>query len=249
MTMSTLTEEGVMAVKTAICEALLSSRVEMKMQVRQCRCSAICLLSLTCLCKWQVNVPAVHAHISMQDERFHPHTPHAVTSGTYACGASCSGPRLLKAQHVLLQGKRIQDVANRMHVAVPKARDHAQRPPQIPASVLAARVAKQQQQPGATAAQAARKLERELQVGGKGLSGRRLRQPHVRGDWCARIVMGLSGRGWGAGTGSCALRLHCGRLGGWLCNLCLQLSLSAAGLKAIVLGGRCAWPCMPVCAW
>ena len=41
--------------------------------------------------------------------------------------------------HASLQGKRIGDVANRMHVALPKPRDGVTRPPTIPASVAAAR--------------------------------------------------------------------------------------------------------------
>ena len=61
----------------------------------------------------------------------------------------------------MLQGKRINDVANRMHVAMPKHRDGSSRPPNIPASVLAARLAKQQ---ASGAAQPAFKLERDLQV-------------------------------------------------------------------------------------
>lgn len=43
MTMSTLNEEGVMAVKTAACERLLASRVEMKLQV-------CCLWAAVVLC-------------------------------------------------------------------------------------------------------------------------------------------------------------------------------------------------------
>ena len=39
------------------------------------------------------------------------------------------------------QGKRIHDVVNRMHVANPKPRDAAARPPVIPPSVAAARAA------------------------------------------------------------------------------------------------------------
>ncbi|KAK9805965.1 hypothetical protein WJX73_009265 [Symbiochloris irregularis] len=95
LTMSTLTEENVMAVKVAACERLLAARVEMKMQ-----------------------------------------------------------------------GKRINDVANRMHVAMPKLRDGASRPPQIPPSVLAARAAK-----SSSTAAALRKTERNLQEenGGAGV--------------------------------------------------------------------------------
>lgn len=89
MTMSTLTEDGVMAVKQTACDRLLNFRVEMK-----------------------------------------------------------------------VAGKRITDVLNRMHVAVPKSRDSNVRPPVIPPSVLAAReaaaaaAAKQQQK---------RKTEKDLQ--------------------------------------------------------------------------------------
>ena len=45
MLMSTLNEEGVMDVKTAACERLLASRVEMKLQVGFC-CSFCCSLWL-----------------------------------------------------------------------------------------------------------------------------------------------------------------------------------------------------------
>lgn len=99
MTMSTLTEDGVMTVKQTACDRLLNFRVEMK-----------------------------------------------------------------------VSGKRITDVLNRMHVAVPKARDSQTRPPVIPPSVLAAReaaaVGKQQQK---------RKTEKELQEehGGAGEQYRR----------------------------------------------------------------------------
>ena len=41
-----------------------------------------------------------------------------------------------------LQGKRIKDVVNRMHVAVPQARDTLSRPPVIPAGVAHARAAR-----------------------------------------------------------------------------------------------------------
>lgn len=41
-----------------------------------------------------------------------------------------------------LQGKRIKDVVNRMHVAVPQARDRVSRPPVIPAGVAQARAAR-----------------------------------------------------------------------------------------------------------
>ena len=43
---------------------------------------------------------------------------------------------------LVLQGKRIQDVAFRMHVAQPKPRDRQGRPPVIPADLAAARARK-----------------------------------------------------------------------------------------------------------
>ena len=58
----------------------------------------------------------------------------------------------------MLQGKRINDVVNRMHVAMPKPRDGAARPPVIPASVQQARAH------GETAGKAKRKTEKDLQV-------------------------------------------------------------------------------------
>jgi hypothetical protein len=99
MTMSTLTEEGVMAVKQTACDRLLNFRVDMK-----------------------------------------------------------------------LAGKRVTDVLNRMHVAVPKPRDRQARPPVIPPSVAAARAAAA----GAAAAAAAaakRKTEKDLQEEHGGAGG------------------------------------------------------------------------------
>ena len=66
--------------------------------------------------------------------------------------------RLRQAHTNTLQGKRINDVVNRMHVAMPKARDAMARPPVIPGSVAAARG-----QPQVPAA-AKRQTERDLQV-------------------------------------------------------------------------------------
>ena len=48
----------------------------------------------------------------------------------------------MKALLLLLQGKRIQDVAFRMHVAQPKPRDRQGRPPVIPTNLAAARARK-----------------------------------------------------------------------------------------------------------
>lgn len=59
--------------------------------------------------------------------------------------------------HYPLQGKRVADVTNRMHVALPKPRDGVSRPPVIPSSVLAA-------QGGQPKAAAPRKLQKEVQV-------------------------------------------------------------------------------------
>ena len=58
------------------------------------------------------------------------------------------------------QGKRVNEMANRMHVAMPKPRDHAVRTTHIPASVLAARA---QQEAGIRAEP--RKTEKQLEVG------------------------------------------------------------------------------------
>jgi nucleolar GTP-binding protein len=57
---------------------------------------------------------------------------------------------------VKVAGKRINDVLNRMHVAQPKPRDSAARPPVIPPGVAEARAAR-------TAGQKARKLQKEIQ--------------------------------------------------------------------------------------
>lgn len=71
-----------------------------------------------------------------------------------------------------LAGKRVTDVLNRMHVAVPKPRDRQARPPVIPPSVAAARAAAN----AAAAAAAKRKTEKDLQeehggAGGNTLTG------------------------------------------------------------------------------
>ncbi len=56
-----------------------------------------------------------------------------------------------------VQGRRIQDVAYRMHVATPAPRDRQVRPPVIPASVAAA-------QSRAAAVESKKKTEKDLQV-------------------------------------------------------------------------------------
>eukprot|EP00775_Hariotina_reticulata_P009918 gene9918-10075_t len=72
-----------------------------------------------------------------------------------------------------VSGKRIGDVLNKMHVALPKARDAVSRPPVIPASVAAARFAA-----AAGAAKPKRKTEKELQEehGGAGVYSADLRK-------------------------------------------------------------------------
>ena len=57
------------------------------------------------------------------------------------------------------QGKRVNEMANRMHVAQPKPRDHAVRAAHIPASVLAAKA----RQAAGLAAEP-RKTEKQLEV-------------------------------------------------------------------------------------
>lgn len=77
-----------------------------------------------------------------------------------------------------LSGKRIGDVLNRMHVALPKARDNTARPAVIPPSVAAARAAAA----ATAAAKAKRKTEKDLQEenGGAGEG----------------VVLVREGRGW-----------------------------------------------------
>ncbi|KAK9918943.1 hypothetical protein WJX75_008237 [Coccomyxa subellipsoidea] len=106
--MSTLTEEGVMAVKQVACDRLLASRVEAK-----------------------------------------------------------------------LQGKRIQDVAYRMHVATPAPRDRQARPPVIPPSVAAARARAMQ-----AAEQAKKKTEKDMQEenGGAGVYSADMRKRYALQD-------------------------------------------------------------------
>ncbi|GBG44384.1 hypothetical protein CBR_g77869 [Chara braunii] len=109
MTMSTLTEEGVVAVKNTACELLLQARVETKMK-----------------------------------------------------------------------GKKISDVLNRIHVAMPRARDTKERPPCIPDAVLEARANK-----GAAAKLGdGRKTEKDLENenGGAGVYSANLHKHYLLGD-------------------------------------------------------------------
>ena len=69
-----------------------------------------------------------------------------------------------------MQGKRIGDVVNRMHVAMPKARDDTARPPVIPPSVAAARARQD--------VSTSKRTEKDLQVRP---SGTLPRQPGVWG--------------------------------------------------------------------
>lgn len=68
-----------------------------------------------------------------------------------------------------MKSKKINDCLNRIHVAVPKVRDHIDRPPVIPQGVLDARAAESK------AAENKRKLEKDLENenGGAGLSSSR----------------------------------------------------------------------------
>ena len=67
MSMSTLTEEGVMAVKLAACERLLASRVELKMQVRPLLLPPYSCVALACSwrtagsCGWICRQEGCHA--------------------------------------------------------------------------------------------------------------------------------------------------------------------------------------------
>ncbi|XP_050223631.1 nucleolar GTP-binding protein 1-like [Mercurialis annua] len=106
LTMSALTEEGVIAVKNAACERLLDQRVELKMK-----------------------------------------------------------------------SKKINDCLNRFHVAIPKLRDHKERPPCIPQAVLEAK-AKQAEE---AAEKEKRKTEKELEDenGGAGVYSASLKKHYI----------------------------------------------------------------------
>eukprot|EP00245_Coleochaete_scutata_P007813 TRINITY_DN23583_c0_g1_i1.p1 TRINITY_DN23583_c0_g1~~TRINITY_DN23583_c0_g1_i1.p1 ORF type:complete len:671 (+),score=183.77 TRINITY_DN23583_c0_g1_i1:122-2134(+) len=106
LTMSTMTDEGVIAVKNSACERLLQQRVEVKMK-----------------------------------------------------------------------GKKISDVLNRIHVAVPRARDAKDRPPCIPQAVLEARA--KGVKPGE-----GRKLEKDLEEenGGAGVYSASLKKHYLLAD-------------------------------------------------------------------
>jgi nucleolar GTP-binding protein len=57
-----------------------------------------------------------------------------------AKNAACDRLLAMREQ-IKVQSKRAGDIANRLHVAIPKPRDHVQRPPCVPAAVLAERAA------------------------------------------------------------------------------------------------------------
>lgn len=99
--------------------------------------------------------------------------------------AACD--RLLASRvEAKLQGKRIGDVANRMHVALPKPRDRVARPSVIPASVAAARA-----RSGALASTSSQ-TERDLQEenGGAGVYSMDLRKLYQlqNPDWKHDII-------------------------------------------------------------
>jgi hypothetical protein len=96
---------------------------------------------------------------------------------------SCS-PRV----DMKLSGKRIGDVLNRMHVAVPKTRDNTARPAVIPPSVAAARAAAA----ATAAAKAKRKTEKDLQEGNGGAGeGRWMCQGE--GGWALVLLCDVRG--------------------------------------------------------
>lgn len=115
-------------------------------------------------------------------------------------GCCCAGPRRIHTRFTapssspplltcpslpVLQGKRVGDVVNRIHVAVPKARDGLARPPVIPPGVAEARARR--------AAGEKRRTEKDLQVGaalspecGQGAGGGLgLRAPRAAGGFGA----------------------------------------------------------------
>ena len=94
---------------------------------------------------------------------------------------------------MLFQGKRVSDVVNRIHVAVPKARDNLARPPVIPPGVEAARARRD--------AGDKRRTEKELQVVGGGGGDGELHAP-------PRQQSAAAGSMWRA---CCTASLSCNR--------------------------------------
>jgi nucleolar GTP-binding protein len=95
--------------------------------------------------------------------------------------------RLLAArQQIKVQSKRAGDIGNRLYVAIPKPRDSVRRPPCIPASVLAERVASAAGGGASTSASmtAACKTEKDLQEehGGAGVYNADLRKGYLLED-------------------------------------------------------------------
>ena len=194
--MSALNEDGVMAVRSAACDRLLASRVDLKLKVGTQHaaaaaaavdvCSKIALQSRDaagalwqCLSLSFLEVPSLARSAAEScDACASTHTLGLCAHGdAWAPGCCCEHPisalqiqiqpwqPLLQPDRarrdLCIQGKRISDVTNRMHVALPKPRDGLARPPVIPDSVMAAALAAGG---GAAAAPRGRKLQKEMQV-------------------------------------------------------------------------------------
>lgn len=85
---------------------------------------------------------------------------------------------LVQREQIKVQSKKAADVANRLHVAMPKPRDRQARPPVIPPSV---RAAQSKAAAAAAAAAAPKKTEKELQeeLGGAGVYSADLRKHYL----------------------------------------------------------------------
>lgn len=121
----------------------------------------------------------------------------AALSSALACGRhhSLAGATLAALRAAQIQGKRIGDVLNRIHVAQPKKRDGVARPPVIPPGVAEARARR--------AAGERRQTEKDMQVrlpaglcagvcgvvrGRRGLPGQRHSPSHTAPPACLRLL-------------------------------------------------------------
>jgi nucleolar GTP-binding protein len=89
---------------------------------------------------------------------------------------------LAMREQVKVQSKRAVDLVNRLHVAVPKARDRVKRPPFIPPAVLAERASAAAGAPAASSVKF--KTERDMQEeqGGAGVYNADLRKAYLLGN-------------------------------------------------------------------
>lgn len=164
VTMSTLTEDGISAVKQIACDRLLSSRVEVKLKV-----GAGLQLGFTQGYSGPEEGGVFVYYLIIISMSFIYHSVRVLGAWRWAAAViphvRRREPTPLHLSHIPWplcscsrhQGKRVADVVNRIHVAVPKARDGLDRPPVIPPGVAEARARRD-------AGEKLRITEKDLQV-------------------------------------------------------------------------------------